>query len=109
MLEPGWRNLFENIATVQFDHRLLATVTFCGTVVFWLFAVRQNLSPGARLGAHLLALAVVIQVSLGISTLLLHVPVALAATHQGGALVVLTVALFVYHRLRYTAPGGPSA
>ena len=40
-----------------------------------------------------------IQVTLGISTLLLHVPVALAATHQGGALLVLTLVLLVNHRL----------
>ncbi|MDT8387264.1 MAG: COX15/CtaA family protein [Thiogranum sp.] len=103
MLEPGWRNLFENITTVQFDHRLLATLTFFAVAVFWLYAVKQwrFVSPGARLGSHLLLLAAITQVSLGISTLLLHVPVALGAAHQAGALVLLTAVLFLYHRFRY--------
>jgi cytochrome c oxidase assembly protein subunit 15 len=48
----------------------------------------------------LLLAAAVLQVTLGISTLLLHVPVTLAAAHQGGALVLLTAILFVNHRMR---------
>jgi cytochrome c oxidase assembly protein subunit 15 len=48
----------------------------------------------------LLLAAAVLQVTLGISTLLLHVPVTLAAAHQGGALVLLTAMLFVNHRMR---------
>lgn len=98
---PAWRNFFENIATVQFDHRLLATLVFAGCVAFWLAARRHALPASARLGVHALLAAAVLQVSLGISTLLLHVPTALAATHQGGALLLLTVILVVNHRLRY--------
>ena len=45
--------------------------------------------------------AAVLQVTLGISTLLLHVPTPLASTHQAGALLLLTVVLFVNHRLIY--------
>ncbi len=102
MLQPGWRNLFENIATVQFDHRLLATLTFVCIAIFWNYARTRVLSRSARTGVHLLLLTAVAQVSLGISTLLLHVPVALAVTHQGGALTLLSVTLFVHHRLRNT-------
>ena len=47
----------------------------------------------------LLLLAAVVQVGLGISTLLLHVPVALAATHQAGAVILLSVILLVNHSL----------
>ncbi len=104
MLEPGWRNLFENIATVQFDHRVLAALTFISVLVFWFYAGRARLpgaaKPGAKPGIHLLLLVAVAQIGLGISTLLLHVPVALGAAHQAGALVLLTVALFVNHRLQ---------
>jgi len=100
MLQPGWRNLFENIATVQFDHRLLATLTFVSIIVFWNYARTRALSLSARAGIHLLLLTAVAQVGLGISTLLLHVPVALGVTHQGGALTLLSVTLFVTHRLR---------
>ena len=98
---PAWRNFFENIATVQFDHRLLATLVFVGCIGLWLAARRQALPASARLSVHALLAAVVLQVSLGISTLLLHVPTALAATHQAGALLLLTVILLVNHHLRY--------
>ncbi len=100
MLQPGWRNLFENIATVQFDHRVLATLTFVAVILFW-FRTRHRLTTSAaRIGLHLLLLVVFIQVTLGISTLLLHVPVALASMHQAGALTLLTVLLFVIHQLQ---------
>lgn len=100
MQPPAWRNFFENIATVQFDHRLLAMLSFTGIVIFWLAAWRHSLTAQIRIGLHLLLAAAVLQVTLGISTLLLHVPVPLAAAHQGGALVLLTAMLFVNHRMR---------
>jgi cytochrome c oxidase assembly protein subunit 15 len=99
MQQPGWRNLFENIATVQFDHRLLAISTLASLVAFWVYAKGRPLPRSARVGIHLLLLAGILQVSMGIGTLLLHVPVPLAAAHQAGALTLLTVALFVVHRL----------
>lgn len=99
MLEPGWRNLFENVATVQFDHRLLAVLTFFSILALWLYAQFRKPLEAVRLPLHLLMLAALIQVALGISTLLLHVPVALAATHQAGAMVLLTAVLFLNHRL----------
>lgn len=97
--EPLWRNFFENIATVQFNHRVLATVVFLGVVSIWLASLRYLLARPARIGLHLLMAAALLQVSLGISTLLLHVPVPLAATHQAGALLLLTVTLFLHHHL----------
>ncbi len=100
VLEPAWRNFFENIATVQFDHRVLAMLSFSGIVALWLLSLRHSLPVPVRIGLHSLLAAAALQVTLGISTLLLHVPVPLAATHQGGALVLLTALLFVNHRIR---------
>jgi cytochrome c oxidase assembly protein subunit 15 len=99
--DPLWRNFFENMATVQFDHRVLAILTFLGISAYWLVARRSIKTAQARTGMHLLLAAVTLQVTLGISTLLLHVPVALAAAHQAGALVLLTAVLFLNHRLRF--------
>jgi cytochrome c oxidase assembly protein subunit 15 len=99
-LHPWWRNLFENLATVQFDHRLLALV-LCGLVVtFWLVARRRPLERPTRIGFNALLLMLAVQVTLGISTLLLVVPVPLGAAHQGGALVLFSLALFLNHQLR---------
>ena len=97
--EPLWRNFFENMATVQFDHRVLAILTFLGIIAFWAVARRSIKTAQARAGMHLLLAAAVLQVTLGISTLLLFVPVTLAATHQAGALLLLTAILFLNHRL----------
>ena len=102
-LSPVWRNFFENIVTVQFDHRVLATLLFLVIPVFWFkagkLASALKLQPLARTGSHLLLAALALQITLGISTLLLVVPVALAAAHQAGAIILLTAALFVSQQL----------
>ncbi len=98
-LEPPWINLFENVTTVQFDHRLLATLLFVIIPAFWFSARRFELPSRVRVGFHLLLGMLIIQVSLGVFTLLLYVPVDLAATHQGGGLMLFTIALFLSHQL----------
>ncbi len=98
-LSPVWRNFFENIVTVQFDHRVLATLLFLLIPVFWFKAGKLELAPLAKTGSHLLLAALALQITLGISTLLLVVPVALAAAHQAGAIVLLTASLFVSQQL----------
>ena len=100
---PLWRNFFENIVTVQFDHRVLATLLFVIIPVFWFKAGKltgeSKVQSLASTGSHLLLAALVLQITLGISTLLLVVPVALAAAHQAGAILLLTAALFVSQQL----------
>ncbi|GAA5939305.1 Cox15p [Sporobolomyces koalae] len=102
--DKWWRNMFENPTTAQFDHRMLAYTTF--TSVVTLFALSRR--PSLR--AHLPPLTQrlikaslhmsVLQVVLGISTLLYLVPTHLAATHQAGSLVLLTLMLGVGASLR---------
>lgn len=99
-LDPMWRNFFENVTTVQFDHRLLAYSLIVLIPLYWFIALKKNISAGTRAAFHLLVVILIVQVALGISTLLLYVPVGLAATHQGVALALFTVALFLSHRLR---------
>jgi cytochrome c oxidase assembly protein subunit 15 len=98
LLEPTWRNFFENIATVQFDHRVLATLVFTSVLALWLWSWRLPLAGVRRAGFHVVLAAAALQVTLGISTLLLHVPVALAAAHQAGALLLFTTLLFLNQR-----------
>jgi len=99
-LSPVWKNFFENVATVQLDHRLLATLLFLLIPILWLLGRKTVLFRNARLGLHLLLAFLFIQIALGISTLLLMVPTALAAAHQGGALALFTAAVFVSHQVR---------
>ena len=55
-VEPAILNLFENIVTVQFDHRLLALTTLAAVLALWIYAFRHRLSARARVGYHLLLL-----------------------------------------------------
>ena len=99
-LHPWWRNLFENIATVQFDHRLLATTSFCAIAAFWFAARKKCLQHSLRAPLNALMLVACMQVALGISTLIFMVPVPLAAAHQAGAVLLFTCALLTLHGLR---------
>ncbi len=89
---PVWRNFFENALTVQFDHRMLAYLIFVCTLLH-AFDVGGSVKSGAiRVGAFALFAAVTLQATLGILTLVWHVPLALALAHQAVAMLVLTVA-----------------
>jgi cytochrome c oxidase assembly protein subunit 15 len=107
LLAPAWRNLFENMLTVQFDHRLLAYALWMFAVLHAVDAVRSRRGAG---GALLLAGAVTVQAAIGILTLLHQVPLSLGLLHQGMALVVLTVAVVHSERLvrRRAAPPLPA-
>jgi cytochrome c oxidase assembly protein subunit 15 len=99
-LSPFVRNWFENVAAVQFDHRILAMTTVASVVVLWLASRRAALPFPARRALHALLAVALLQLSLGISTLLLVVPIPLAAAHQAGAVLLLTAAIVLRHRLR---------
>jgi cytochrome c oxidase assembly protein subunit 15 len=99
-LDPWWRNFFDNMATVQFDHRVLAIASFVLIVVYWLRIRRTDLPGRIAKGVNALLHTAVLQVALGIATLLFFVPVALAAMHQAAAMLLLTVALYLCHGLR---------
>jgi len=99
-LQPAWRNLFDNIVTVQFNHRLLAIATLLAVLAYWVSAWRVPMRPRLRVGVHLLLAVTLLQVSLGITTLLLRVPLHLAAAHQAVAVLVFTAGLYLLHGLR---------
>ncbi|SFQ09227.1 cytochrome c oxidase assembly protein subunit 15 [Nitrosomonas cryotolerans] len=100
LLEPWYRNFFDNITTVQFDHRLIAWLLAILVPVFWFKARKYPFSGSARLACHFLLVMLMIQISLGIGTLLLAVPLPLAAAHQAGAMLLFTAALWMSHQLR---------
>jgi cytochrome c oxidase assembly protein subunit 15 len=96
MLHPLIRNLTENVAAVQFDHRLVATITL--VLVSTLAAIGWRAGLPRPLMACL-GVAVLGQYLLGVTTLLLVVPVPVAAMHQGGAVILLTIVLVLVYRL----------
>lgn len=96
LLQPFVRNLTENVAAVQFDHRVLATFTLLLLSVLAVAVWHSDLPKKLSL---CLAAAVAGQYLLGIATLLLVVPVGVATLHQSGAVILLTVVLVLLHRL----------
>jgi heme a synthase len=99
-LHPFIRNWFENIPAVQFDHRLLAETTAAAVLLLWLAGRRAALPRPARLALNALLAAALLQFTLGVTTLLLVVPIPLAAAHQAGAVLLLTAAIVFRHTLR---------
>lgn len=97
---PLWTNLTENLAAVQFNHRVLATLTGLAALGVGVAAWR-HLSPGfARSAALVMAAAVLGQYALGVVTLLYVVPVSLGTLHQTVAVGVLAAGLCAWHALR---------
>ncbi len=104
-----WRNFFENLTTVQFDHRVLATTTYIATALLFASsrraAARAVLPPSALRSATILFTMANVQVLLGISTLLYLVPVPLAAAHQAGKLLYDLSYFMCLPAWRYIAKG----
>lgn len=99
-----WRNMLENPSLVQLDHRILATTTFCAILALFAYSrtgrVAAAMPADVRRGVTGLVHLVLLQVALGLGTLLYMVPVPVAAAHQAGSLALLTGALVLGHRLR---------
>jgi cytochrome c oxidase assembly protein subunit 15 len=95
---PWWRNLFENVLTVQFDHRMLAYTIW---VLAGLHAIDARQARQHAGGAVLLWAAVTLQATLGVLTLVWVVPIGLAMAHQAMAIVVLSIAIVHGERLRH--------
>jgi heme a synthase len=92
MLEPVWRNLTENVTTVQFVHRTGAYALTLAAALYAWWAWRAG--PALRRRAGLILGLVAVQVVLGILTLIHHVPLGLALAHQGAALLLLGAAVW---------------
>jgi cytochrome c oxidase assembly protein subunit 15 len=91
-MQPWWRNIFENVLTIQFNHRMM------GYMVAIIAAVQLALAwgngqTGTRISAGLVMAAVLCQIALGVATLLTQVEITVALLHQAGAIVVFALAL----------------
>ncbi len=98
-LSPWYQNLFENRVTVQFDHRLLAMTTGVLLIGWYLKGRSRFEGELIKRSFKLTGMMVIIQLALGISTLLLQVPVWLGALHQAGALLLFSALLINLHAL----------
>ena len=103
---PLWSNLFENVTTVQFDHRMMAYLILLLAILHATDAWRHAQPFPAAWRAVALAGLVAAQAALGITTLLLVVPLWAALLHQAFAMIVLGAAVLHRQRLSLNPPPG---
>lgn len=97
----GWTVApFEDIATIQFHHRVLAITTLIIGLATWWRTRWLVLTPRGRFAANTLGLMLLTQVTLGVATLLFVVPVTLGVAHQAGAVILLSAAIWLLFELR---------
>ena len=96
-MSPGWLAAFEDITTIQFNHRIFAYVIVALVLTFAAKALKSDIQGPAKIGLFFMLGFLVLQITLGISTLIFYVPVPVAAAHQVGAVALLSASLFVSH------------
>lgn len=97
LFKPLWQAFFADPAVVQFTHRVLAILAFLKIMALWRKSAKMQLPSSAAAAFRALGCAAILQVILGISTLLTNVNIVLAALHQAGAMLVLTLLITVLH------------
>lgn len=98
-LSPWYLNLFENPLTVQFDHRMVAYGILVWAVTHSAYVIATAVERAVSMSAVLMAALAVSQIALGVWTVLAGVPLSAALLHQGGAVILFSVALFHLHLL----------
>ncbi len=97
--DPWYMNFFDNEITTHFEHRITAyMVTIIGALLWWKLHTDKN--PSVRLAVHLVMCSIILQVTLGILTVINMVPIPLAASHQAGAILLLSCALYLLNRVK---------
>ncbi|MEZ5004489.1 MAG: COX15/CtaA family protein [Chitinophagales bacterium] len=103
-MQPIWHNFVENLATIQFMHRMTAYVL----VLFVMYVVLRLRSVSAATSFHrartYLLIGIFVQLMLGIFTVMnskLRIPVTLGVLHQLGAMIMILIATFMHYTYKY--------
>lgn len=91
-LEPVWRNFFENAGLVQFIHRMAGYVLLVFGIVVWLRA-RRSPNADTRFRFNAVFAMLLLQMVIGIVTVLYMAPWQIAIAHQFGAVVLWVLIL----------------
>ena len=96
----SWVNLFETPQTIVFVHRWLAFVVLIAILALYSAARRESLSIEIKNGLKWLLGLVILQIILGILTVIFHVQIVIALAHQTSALMLFALMIYFIHRLR---------
>lgn len=92
-MTPFWKNLFENALTVQFNHRIIAYVIIIAIIIHLIQIVTKKQAQ-AITSVMIIAIIALVQIFIGIITLLNVVPLDMALTHQAVAILLLSASLW---------------
>jgi cytochrome c oxidase assembly protein subunit 15 len=92
---PAWENFFDNPAMVQFIHRFFALIIFILMILFFFYPARKEMDVFQKNAVNLFAGVVMLQIILGILTLLTVVNIPLAVIHQAGAFLLFSVCVYL--------------
>lgn len=98
-MNPWWANMFENVASIQFNHRMLGYAVLIMGLWAWGSAKRQRETNVIRPASWLMG-AILVQVVLGIVTLLKSVDLPFALAHQAGSIFVFLFAIWTLRNAR---------
>ncbi|WP_299815366.1 heme A synthase [uncultured Jannaschia sp.] len=102
-IAPWWRNLFENDGTVQFFHRITGYAVLAATIYVW-WQARQSANRKTRVAFAGVMHMAIVQMLLGIVTVLYGAPWHFAILHQFGAVILICLAVRARHRAKYPLP-----
>lgn len=101
IMEPWYKNILENVTMVQFIHRLSAYGVALLVATLWIRVQCFNYAASIKNSVNFLAIMLIIQLTLGVLTLLYHVPVILASLHQAGAMVLFSLCIHCLYISRF--------
>ncbi len=97
--DPWYLNLIDNPLTLHFEHRTFAYVVAIIALGLW-WELRGDKNGSVVLASYLVLLTILLQIALGVLTIVNMVPIPLAAMHQAGAVVTLSAGLFLLNRIK---------
>ncbi len=95
----GMMSIFDDPLTIHFEHRTFAYVVALVAIFIW-WKLRSDVSKTVRLGAHLVLITILLQIALGVFTVINMVAIPIAAAHQGGAIFALSASLYLLNRVK---------
>ncbi|MCS7082071.1 MAG: COX15/CtaA family protein [Bacteroidetes bacterium] len=108
--QPAILNVFHNKVLVQFLHRWWAWGVFAAvTALVWVSWRAPGVSVRGRLLLRSVFSVLVLQLLLGIATLLLQVPIALGLMHQAVGFLLFAILVAITYELRYASVALPRA
>lgn len=97
--DPWYMNMLDNPLTIHFEHRLTAYIVAIIAMGLW-WEMHSDSNASVRHAVNLVLLSVVLQIILGVLTIINMVPIQLAAAHQAGAVVALSAGLYLLNRVK---------